>query len=437
MTNQNRQFLTTLANLGIATHRLDRIRDAARLHRQQLLGTSELYAVIEADDEPEAAACAHCGSSDHTWDDCEAYTRLVAEDAAAPAAVSAAVAPPTQAALRDRIAQAIDTAYQNYSAEGHALPASDMADAVLAELPSAGCLTPEYTDGPCHCPACDPAAHRTDRSAVLADVERAIRTATGSCGYKAEDGCDFCNGVDAALDQVRRMADVGVTPPPALTEKGRLRAQVQVLQQDAERDQGLAKVGARCMREGHQGLIESGRATVEGHRFALSVALDLGTGAPWDAIHERVKGLRRMADETATETPTPHRGDAFEQWLKARRDEWAPEGCQPWQILDQTLEEYRLHADTGTPLGEHVCEGKAVGDCECLEQPAAGARQDGTPDVQTQPATPMTAHLTTPCDACNHTLNWHSSGETGCTVLRCACARYYHAAGQGQDGNQP
>lgn len=23
--------------------------------------------------------------------------------------------------------------------------------------------------------------------------------------------------------------------------------------------------------------------------------------------------------------------------------------------------------DTGTPLGEHVCEGRVVGDCECLE----------------------------------------------------------------------
>jgi len=53
--DQSRQFLTTLADLGIATHRLDRIRDAARLHRQQLIGTSELYAVIEADDEPPAA----------------------------------------------------------------------------------------------------------------------------------------------------------------------------------------------------------------------------------------------------------------------------------------------------------------------------------------------------------------------------------------------
>jgi hypothetical protein len=47
-----------------------------------------------------------------------------------------------------------------------------------------------------------------------------------------------------------------------------------------------------------------------------------------------------------------------------------------------------------------------------------------TPDV----------YLTTPCDACDHTLNWHSSGETGCTVPRCACARYYHAAGARQDG---
>ena len=56
---QNRQFLTTLANLGITTHRLDRIRDAARLHRQQLLGTSELYAVIEADDEQPGARHVH------------------------------------------------------------------------------------------------------------------------------------------------------------------------------------------------------------------------------------------------------------------------------------------------------------------------------------------------------------------------------------------
>lgn len=37
-------------------YRLDQIRTAARLHRQQLISTSELYAAIEADDETPAAA---------------------------------------------------------------------------------------------------------------------------------------------------------------------------------------------------------------------------------------------------------------------------------------------------------------------------------------------------------------------------------------------
>lgn len=45
----SRMHLTAMSNLGIATHRLDQINDAARLHRQTLIGTSELYAVIEAE----------------------------------------------------------------------------------------------------------------------------------------------------------------------------------------------------------------------------------------------------------------------------------------------------------------------------------------------------------------------------------------------------
>jgi DNA polymerase-3 subunit epsilon len=67
----------------------------------------------------------------------------------------------------------------------------------------------------------------------------------------------------------------------------------------------------------------------------------------------------------------PRRGDAVEQWLKARRDEHADKyGRVPaWWALDGLLDNYRLHADTGTPLGQHVCESRAVGDCDCLEQP--------------------------------------------------------------------
>lgn len=43
---------------------------------------------------------------------------------------------------------------------------------------------------------------------------------------------------------------------------------------------------------------------VEDHRLALSEALGLGTGAPWEAIHERVKELRRMATAPGPEQPT-------------------------------------------------------------------------------------------------------------------------------------
>lgn len=65
----------------------------------------------------------------------------------------------------------------------------------------------------------------------------------------------------------------------------------------------------------------------------------------------------------------PNRGDKTEQWLKAQRDRYDRHGesSEFWHEFDRALDEYRLHADTGTPLGEHVCEAKVVGDCECLE----------------------------------------------------------------------
>lgn len=68
-------------------------------------------------------------------------------------------------------------------------------------------------------------------------------------------------------------------------------------------------------------------------------------------------------------TPLPARGDAVEAWLRARRDEHIDRhGRTPeWYALDDALDLYRLHADTGTPLGEHLCEGRVAGDCECLE----------------------------------------------------------------------
>jgi hypothetical protein len=338
-----------------------------------------------------------------------------------------------------------------------------------------------------------------------------------------------------------------VTPPPALTTEGRLRARVQTLEEDAERNQGLAKVGARCMREGHQGLIESGRATVEGHRFALSVKLGLGTDATWDAIHERVKELRRDSAEAAAVSaavaPPTNRAAPFGSpdctCVPFTRKEGMPRACGPDDTVDdisgwETGRDCPHHAPVASPTDpthglsvphadalwdavaipgphtptypeqhERVCrvvreildeltpardevadwddlvrdadrlrrDGKALhARAKELDNQLAALRQqvteptdkaavlrdflwrleqsagdaaaekflDDNPELrrmadETATQTPD-VYLTTPCDACDHTLNWHSSGETGCTVPRCACARYYHAAGARQDG---
>jgi hypothetical protein len=96
--------------------------------------------------------------------------------------------------------------------------------------------------------------------------------------------------------------------------------------------------------------------------------------------------LRRMAAESAAVVPDqtsdetqPRRGDAFEAWLKTQRDQYDSHGAndhEVYDLLDGLLDQYRLHADTGTPLSGHVCEGRAVGDCDCLEAaPAVGGAQ--------------------------------------------------------------
>ena len=224
-----------------------------------------------------------------------------------PAAVS--VPPPApraddQAALRDRIRRAVCEA-EGFGWDTDMLEPDeygDVADAVLAVLPE---------------PADQAAALNRAADAVFAlDYDVMVGEEGDENLGSMREAWDL--GTIHAEKLLRRLADeAAVVPPPALTEEGRLRAQVEVLQQDAERDQGLAKVGARCMREGHQGLIEQGRLVLEGWRFALSTALGLGTGAPWEAIHERVKELTAavsgpcVAGEQQNETPEAVRTVAY------------------------------------------------------------------------------------------------------------------------------
>ncbi|WP_327335090.1 hypothetical protein [Streptomyces anulatus] len=48
----------------------------------------------------------------------------------------------------------------------------------------------------------------------------------------------------------------------------------------------------------------------------------------------------------------------------------------------------------------------------------------GTTTSEGPAAAPTTAAmLSTPCDACDHTLNWHRN-DVGCTVPRCVCGRF-------------
>lgn len=86
-------------------------------------------------------------------------------------------------------------------------------------------------------------------------------------------------------------------------------------------------------------------------------------------FRRRLFQLLGLTAEAAARIPA--RGDAVEEWLKAQRDQMEDRfGRLPaWYTLDDLLDTYRLHADTGIPLGEHVCEGRVIGDCECLEQP--------------------------------------------------------------------
>lgn len=56
----------------------------------------------------------------------------------------------------------------------------------------------------------------------------------------------------------------------------------------------------------------------------------------------------------------PHRDDPVATWLKACRDKLREEGgvSDPeYRIVDYLLDEYRLHADTGTQLHEQVSDG--------------------------------------------------------------------------------
>lgn len=85
------------------------------------------------------------------------------------------------------------------------------------------------------------------------------------------------------------------------------------------------------------------------------------TGGQADDVPAMLAELERLAD-TGGAYPRhyapvfqPHRGDAVATWLKAHRDATGKsEECNIWYALDGILDEYREHADFGTPLDEEI-----------------------------------------------------------------------------------
>jgi len=47
--------------------------------------------------------------------------------------------------------------------------------------------------------------------------------------------------------------------------------------------------------------------------------------------------------------------DIVETWIRNHRQSY-PDGSGHWQAVNELLDDYRLHAVTGTPLGQHACE---------------------------------------------------------------------------------
>ncbi|MFI1485707.1 hypothetical protein [Streptomyces sp. NPDC020747] len=157
----------------------------------------------------------------------------------------------------------------------------------------------------------------------------------------------------------------GGLPLTATAEEARLhRAQPLTAAVLAVADAEQADVRAAALREGADWFEADGRRVQQmfGHQAAAAL--------------RRLAAVSAVVPGAAAETQAG-RGDAFEQWLKNFRDSCGGE-TDEWHAFDAALDRYRLHADTGTPLGEHVCEGRAVGDCGCLEKPAAVLPQPET-----------------------------------------------------------
>lgn len=112
---------------------------------------------------------------------------------------------------------------------------------------------------------------------------------------------------------------------------------------------------------------------VEAHRLALSEALHLGTGAPWDAIRDRAGDLSRR-DVEAQQQPDTEAQPPYHRWYTEQLDPVANEWAPGWRFTDraEAVERYRILSEHGTPAERRLVRETTT---YTVEEPAPVAQQ--------------------------------------------------------------
>ena len=227
----------------------------------------------------------------------------------------------------------------------------------------------------------------TDRATVLCEVADRLKQKADALTEGVHDLAMFvakariaeAEVLDREADELRRMADEAQQPEPTTADKAA----------------ALGMTDAEYRAHSHRAAVDAIRAAIPGLYATVGLHVE-------DVLADAPAIGARQPD-----TETPRRGDQFEAWLKAQRDEYEVHSSPQWAALDEVLDTYRLHADTGTPLSEHACDGPH---CDCPPPAAGGA--GGVADETGEGR----------CPACGHTV---CDGDGPCGALSgddfCTC----------------
>jgi hypothetical protein len=97
----------------------------------------------------------------------------------------------------------------------------------------------------------------------------------------------------------------------------------------------------------------------QGWAYGLGAWEQIGKAYEWylnEGRGDHPSGLDNAQMWSLQEAIKAHarRGDPVAEWIKRFRDQYRYPSDPRWDVLDTLLDDYRAHADTGTPLSEDV-----------------------------------------------------------------------------------